>query len=407
MVLAIFFCASPATADYSIQAGDVVEISIGGLVDFHQRAVVQQDGTVNFSQLGSISIGGSLASELRIKIQAALAAKTIRQRSTDGRTIPIAIEPDDIAASIVEYRPVYVMGDVAKPGQYAFNPAMTTRQAVAMAGGYDMLHVGSKNSFLLASEVQSEISAAMVQLAGVELRGARIRAELSNLENMDVPRTPDVQVPAATLTDFVRTENELFKTHRAEFMEEKKSLERSIKQTIEVIEDLHKRLKQESASAVADASDLEDLRGLHAKGYASKRVISETRHSAYMSLGQTLQINALLDAAGTRKEEYQNKLARVESQRKIKLLDEQKDGAIKQIELRSKLTSLREKLSAISRTHSQPVRSTYQSFKIVVIRKGHKGRERLSVDEDFELHPADVVEVTIGAYDAEGEIAGE
>ena len=83
---------------------------------------------------------------------------------------------------------------------------MTTRQAVAMAGGYDMLHVGSKNSFLLASDVQSEISAVMVQLAGVELREARVRAELSNLENMDVPRTPDVQVPAATLTALVRTE---------------------------------------------------------------------------------------------------------------------------------------------------------------------------------------------------------
>ena len=136
-----------------------------------------------------------------------------------------------MAASIVEYRPVYVMGDVSKPGQYAFNPAMTTRQAVAMAGGYDMLHIGSKNSFLLASDVQSEISAVMVQLAGVALREARVRAELSNLENMDVPRTPDVQVPATTLSALVRTENELFKTHRAEYMAEKESLERSIKQS--------------------------------------------------------------------------------------------------------------------------------------------------------------------------------
>ena len=105
-------------------------------------------------------------------------------------------------------------------------------------------------------------------------------------------------------------------------------------------------------------AELEDLRGLHAKGYASKRVISETRHSAYTSLNQTLQINQQLDAAGTRKEEYQTKLARLESQRKIKLLDEQKDGAIKQIELRSKLNGLREKLRVISTTHSHTVRNT-------------------------------------------------
>ena len=102
-----------------------------------------------------------------------------------------------------------------------------------------------------------------------------------------------------------------------------------------------------------------------------------------------------------------SKLARLESQRKIKLLDEQKDGTIKQIELRSKLNGLRDKLRVISTTHSQTVRNTSQNPKIVVIRKGHKGRERLSVDEDFELHPADVIEVTIGADDANREVAGE
>ena len=88
MALATLFCASPASADYPIQAGDVVEVSIGGLVDFHHRAVVQQDGTVNFPQLGTISIGGSLASELNGRIRAALVGKTIRQRSIGRQDTP-------------------------------------------------------------------------------------------------------------------------------------------------------------------------------------------------------------------------------------------------------------------------------------------------------------------------------
>jgi polysaccharide biosynthesis/export protein len=405
--LAVLFCTAPAAADYPIQAGDVVEVSIGGLVDFHQRAVVQQDGTINFPQLGTISVDGSLASQLRAKIQAALVGKTIRQRSSDGRTLPIAIEPDDVAASIVEYRPVYVMGDVSKPGQYAFNPAMTTRQAVAMAGGYDTLHMGSKNSFLLASDVQSEISAVMVQLAGLALRETRVRAELSNLENMGEPRAPDVQVPATTFSALVRTEQELFKTHRVEYSAEKEFLDRSIKQSIQVVEDLNKQLKQEAASAAFDEHDLEDLRGLQGKGYASKARVSETRHSASMGLNRRLQLYTQLDAARTRNEESQKQLVQLESQRKIKLLETLKDCTVQQVELRSKLNGLREKLRAVSTMHAQTVRGTYQSSKIVVIRKGHKGRERLPVDEDFELHPADVVEVTIGVDDASGVVAGE
>ncbi|PWU02814.1 MAG: hypothetical protein C5B53_01245 [Candidatus Melainabacteria bacterium] len=407
VALAILICAAPAAADYPIQAGDVIEVSIGGLVDFHQRAVVQQDGTISFPQLGTISVDGSLASQLRAKIRAALVGKTVRQRSPDGRTLPIAIEPDDVAASIVEYRPVYVMGDVSKPGQFAFNPAMTTRQAVAMAGGYDTLHVGSKSSFLLASDVQSEISGVMVQLAGLALRETRVRAELSNLETMGEPRAPDVQVPATTFSALLRAEQELFKTNRVEHSAEKEFLDRSIKQSIQVIEDLNKQLKQEVASATFDAGDLEDMRGLQAKGYASKARVSETRHSASAGLNRRLQIYTQLDAARTRNEESQKHLAQLESQRKIKLLEALKDCTIKQVELRSRLNGLRDKLRAISTTHAQSVRGTYQSPKIVVIRKEHKGRERLSVDLDFELHPADVIEVTIEVDDANGEVAGE
>ena len=247
----------------------------------------------------------------------------------------------------------------------------------------------------------------MVQLAGLALRETRVRAELSNLENMGEPRAPDVQVPATTFSALVRTEQELFKTHRVEYSAEKEFLDRSIKQSIQVVEDLNKQLKQEAASAAFDEHDLEDLRGLQGKGYASKARVSETRHSASMGLNRRLQIYTQLDAARTRNEESQKQLAQLEIQRKIKLLDALKDCTIKQVELRSKLNGQRDKLRAISTTHAQSVRSTYQRPKIVVIRKAHKGRERLSVDEDYELHPADVVEVTIGADDANGEVAGE
>ena len=229
---------------------------------------------------------------------------------------------------------------------------------------------------------------------------------MSNLENMGDPRAPDVQVPATTFSALVRTEQELFKTHRVEYSAEKEFLDRSIKQSIQVVEDLNKQLKQEAASAAFDERDLEDLRGLQGKGYASKGRVSETRHSASMGLNRRLQLYTQLDAARTRNEESQKQLAQLEIQRKIKLLDALKDCTIKQVELRSKLNGQRDKLKAIS-THAQSARSTYQSPKIVVIRKAHKGRERLSVDEDFELHPADVVEVTIGADDANGEVAGE
>jgi polysaccharide biosynthesis/export protein len=408
LALAPLFYASSAWADYPVQAGDVVEVSIGGMIEVHQRSVVQLDGTVTFPQVGTISVVGLSAAEIRTKIQAALLGKTIRQRSPDGRVISLTIAPDDIAASVVEYRPVYVMGDVSKPGQYPFHPAMTAQQAVALSGGYDLLRMSSQKASLEASDLQSEYEAVMVQLAGLALRETRVNTELANLHTMDQTLPPDVQVPAATLSALIRAENELFKARRAEFEFEKGFFERSLKQTDEVMQGLNDQMKQEGSGAVADARELDDLMNLQKKGYASNVRITDSRHAVISAAARKMQITMQLDQAKLRKEDFQKQLARLESQRKIALLVDLKDDAIRQIELRAKLRNVRDTLGAITLTRAQVTRSTGgASPKVVVVRKGQKGRERLTVDEDFELQPADVVEVIIGADGLNREVAAQ
>jgi polysaccharide export outer membrane protein len=41
-----------------------------------------------------------------------------------------------IAVEVVSYRPVYILGEVAKPGQYPYQPGMTMLTTVAVAGGF-------------------------------------------------------------------------------------------------------------------------------------------------------------------------------------------------------------------------------------------------------------------------------
>ena len=37
---------------------------------------------------------------------------------------------------VTQYRPFFILGEVRQPGNYAFIPGMTVKNAVAMAGGY-------------------------------------------------------------------------------------------------------------------------------------------------------------------------------------------------------------------------------------------------------------------------------
>jgi polysaccharide export outer membrane protein len=41
-----------------------------------------------------------------------------------------------VTAEVTSFRPIYVLGEVKKPGQYAYVSGMTVQKAVALAEGY-------------------------------------------------------------------------------------------------------------------------------------------------------------------------------------------------------------------------------------------------------------------------------
>ena len=123
-----------AATEYKLAPGDVVEVTIAGLPEWRNRVAVQLDGTISLPTLGVIEIAGLTASEMRNRIAAVLPTRLFRQWTPEGREYTVLVLPTDIAATVVEYRPIYVDGDVLTPGQYAFRPLMSVRQAVALSG---------------------------------------------------------------------------------------------------------------------------------------------------------------------------------------------------------------------------------------------------------------------------------
>ena len=53
-----------------------------------------------------------------------------------------------VSVEVLAYRPVFILGEVAKPGQYPFQPGMTVLTAVAVAGGYTYRAVQDYTSVL-------------------------------------------------------------------------------------------------------------------------------------------------------------------------------------------------------------------------------------------------------------------
>lgn len=108
---------------YRLAAGDAISIRVLGEDDLRREHVRLSDaGTISFPILGEIRVKGMTAGELQDYITHGLKGRYL-------------LDPQ-VTVSIDEYRNFFVNGMVEKPGGYPFQPGMTVRKAVSIAGGF-------------------------------------------------------------------------------------------------------------------------------------------------------------------------------------------------------------------------------------------------------------------------------
>ncbi|MEM7617854.1 MAG: polysaccharide biosynthesis/export family protein [Pseudomonadota bacterium] len=87
-------------------------------------------GTYSIDEVGYISI--PLINELKLSnLNLRQAEKYITEKLADG----YLVEPS-VSIEVVTYRPFYILGEVRKPGSYAYISGMNTQKAAALAGGF-------------------------------------------------------------------------------------------------------------------------------------------------------------------------------------------------------------------------------------------------------------------------------
>ena len=108
---------SVGSAEYRLAPGDVIEVGVASVPDLRQRARVNSEGEVSLA-IGTVESGGTAHFGLRAEIRRLLPGIAIRRKRGDRIDI-VVIDPEEITVDIAEYRPVYVSGDVSKPGELA------------------------------------------------------------------------------------------------------------------------------------------------------------------------------------------------------------------------------------------------------------------------------------------------
>ncbi len=84
-----------------------------------------------------IDDSGNIAVPLLGPVHAAgLSTRQLSERIAQGLEEKKLLRNPSVSVEVTAYRPIFVLGEVAKPGQYPYQPDMTMLTAVASAGGF-------------------------------------------------------------------------------------------------------------------------------------------------------------------------------------------------------------------------------------------------------------------------------
>lgn len=111
-----------ALQPYRLDSGDRLRISVFEQTGLTNTYTVDQAGYIAFPLIGQVAARGQTMPALEGAIAARLKQGYLRD--------------PDVTIEVDRYRPVFVMGEVGRPGQYSYVPGMTAQTAVAVAGGF-------------------------------------------------------------------------------------------------------------------------------------------------------------------------------------------------------------------------------------------------------------------------------
>src|SRR6266704_860988 len=109
-------------AAYHLDAGDRLRVVVYGQEGLTNTYAIDAGGSITMPLIGSVPARGRTPAGLAAQIAAKLRNGYIREPS--------------VAVEIEAYRPFFILGEVAAPGQYPYVPNMSVESAVSIAGGF-------------------------------------------------------------------------------------------------------------------------------------------------------------------------------------------------------------------------------------------------------------------------------
>lgn len=135
--------AAPSTVeDYRLGVTDKVRVVVYNEPTLSGEFPISADGSISFPLIGNVAASGRTTSEL---------AQDIEVRLADG-----LLRDPKVSIDVSSFRPFYILGEVAKPGEYPYSVGLSVLNAVATAQGFTY-RADKKKVYIRSAGQQGEV----------------------------------------------------------------------------------------------------------------------------------------------------------------------------------------------------------------------------------------------------------
>ncbi len=384
VMLSLAVCQTPAVAEgtsYKVVTGDVLTISVYGDTGLTGLFPVGSDGTIGYPLLGNVSVVDQTVDEIGARISRDLAPR-VANRS--------------VAVAVKEYAPIFVVGDIQKPGKYEYRPGMIVLELFALGGGLRESNAQRDTSGIQLIAAQQEYEDMSMQLLSQDIRRVRLEAELNDTGFEYKGDEIGLVRDRAALDKIVESETSLFRLRLSALEDEKTNLDVQRQNFIEEIDTLQKSNIMRSQQLELLDIDVSASQELVTRGAASQSALRERKRELLSMNQQVLESTSFLARAQQNKSEVERRILELKSKRHNEAATELRETSLDIIRLKKKLAFSLQSMAEIGST-ARRVSSLEDMIetRFFIVRQVAGTYREVAADEHTQVQAGDVVRVRL------------
>jgi polysaccharide export outer membrane protein len=341
---------------YKVVSGDVLLVTVYGDAGLSGTFPVSVEGTIGYPILGNVPVANRTMTEISNTISTGLL------QHIPGLSVSVAMK---------EYAPVFVIGDVQKPGKYEFRPGMIALELFALSGGLKDAADKMDTAGTQLVSARQDYSDTSLQLFAQDVRRARLQAELDEKPFEYVLDKDIVADDLQARQHVVESERRIYDLRLSALRSEAKALQDQKQNYREEIDTLEKSTKLRNEEISLLEQNVGSSEKLVSQGLTAQSTLRDSQRQLSAMRRDALEFGSFLARARQNENAIGQRLLALNEQRANEAANQLRDIEIDIIRLKKRLAFIVQTMAEIgataqrATTRDQTVKLTFSVARIV------------------------------------------